>query len=68
MKKLVFYNRDAPLGHRTESIKCSAKSVERIVQWYGGFHAGDRVTLHIDGVRAKLDLNLNLEEEPLWQF
>jgi hypothetical protein len=60
MKELVFYNKDCAAGFRSEIIRCDADSVERIVQWYGGFHAGDRVTLHIDGVIAKLDLNLEL--------
>jgi hypothetical protein len=60
MKELVFYNKDCAAGYRSETIRCDAESVERIVQWYGGFHAGDRVTLHIDGVIAKLDHNLEL--------
>jgi hypothetical protein len=60
MKELVFYNKDCPVGHKTETIKCDAASVKRIVQWYGGFHARDRVTLHINGVKAKLDHNLEL--------
>lgn len=62
MKELIFYNRDAPKGHRTEIIQCHEDSVKRIVQWYGGFHAGDDVDLHIDGVKQKLDLNLELVE------
>ena len=60
MKTLEFYNRNSPAGWRYETIRCDAKSVARIVQWYGGFHAGDNVTLHIDGVKAKLDHNLEL--------
>ena len=60
MKELVFYNKDCPKRHKEETIRCSEGSVKRIVQWYGGFHAGDRVTLHIDGVKAKLDHNLEL--------
>jgi hypothetical protein len=63
MKELVFYNRDCAAGWKYETIRCDADSVERIVQWYGGFHAGDRVTLRIDGVKAKLDLNLELHKE-----
>lgn len=64
MKTLRFYNRSKPAGWRYETIRCNAKSVERIVQWYGGFHAGDNVTLIIDGVEAKLDRNLELIIDP----
>ena len=64
MKELVFYNRDNRAGYRHEIIRCRNDGVEQIVQWYGGFHAGDRVTLHIDGVEAKLDSNLNLVIDP----
>jgi hypothetical protein len=60
MKELVFYNRDSAAGWRYQTIRCEAKSVERIVQWYGGFHGGDRVTLHIDGVKHILGPNLEL--------
>ena len=63
MKTLKFYNMSSPAGWKYETIRCDAKSVARIVQWYGGFHAGDDVTLHIDGVKAKLDHNLELVEE-----
>jgi hypothetical protein len=64
MKELVFYNRDSAAGWRYQTIRCEAKSVEQIVQWYGGFHAGDRVTLHIDGIKANLDPNLKLVIDP----
>jgi hypothetical protein len=64
MKELVFHNRNSPAGWKYETIRCDADSVERIVQWYGGFHAGDRVTLHIDEVKAKLDHNLELVLDP----
>jgi hypothetical protein len=60
MKELVFYNKDAPAGHRSTTVSCDAKSIEPIVRWYGRYHEKDRVTLHIDGVIAKLDLNLEL--------
>jgi hypothetical protein len=60
MKTLEFKNLDNAKGHRLSVIYCDASSVEQIVQWYGGFHAGDRVTLHIDGVKAELDHNLEL--------
>ena len=58
--ELIFYNQDSPAGFRTEVIQCSEPSIARVVQWYGAFHAGDRVTLHIDGVKQKLDKNLEL--------
>jgi hypothetical protein len=64
MKELVFYNRDNPSGLQLQTISCSADAVEQIVQWYGGFHAGDRVTLHIDGFKANLDSNLKLAIDP----
>tara|TARA_B110000977_G_C10883009_1_gene418293 strand:+ start:92 stop:301 length:210 start_codon:yes stop_codon:yes gene_type:complete len=64
MKTLVFHNRNSPAGWKYQTIRCDAKSVEQIVQWYGGFHAGDRVTLRIDGVKAKLDHNLELILDP----
>jgi hypothetical protein len=60
MKELIFFNKDSPKGYQQNTITCSEGSVERIVQWYGAFHAGDRVTLHIDGVKQKLDQNLEL--------
>jgi hypothetical protein len=60
VKELVFYNMDCAAGHRSETIRCDADSIKKITRWYGGFHAGDRVTLHIDGVIAKLDQNLEL--------
>jgi hypothetical protein len=60
MKTLEFKNRDCPKGHQLAVIYCDASSVKQIVHWYGGFHAGDRVTLHIDGFKAKLDHNLEL--------
>jgi GGDEF domain-containing protein len=60
MKTLEFKNQDSPKGHQLSVIYCDASSVKQIVQWYGGFHAGDRVTLHIDGIKAKLDHNLEL--------
>ena len=62
MKQLVFFNRDSPKGHQTETIQCHPDSVSRIVTWYGGYHAGDDVDLHIDGVKQKLDHNLELVE------
>jgi hypothetical protein len=60
MKELVFYNKDSPDGHRSQTISCDADSIKKITRWYGRFHEGDRVTLHIDGVKAKLDHNLEL--------
>lgn len=58
--ELVFFNRDLPAGHRSEIIQCHPNSVKRIVKWYGAFYSGDRVELHIDGVKQKLDENLEL--------
>jgi hypothetical protein len=60
MKQLVFYNKDCPAGHRSTTVRCDDKSVEPIVRWYGRYHEKDRVTLHIDGVKAELDHNLEL--------
>ena len=60
MRELVFHNRTNPPRLKIQTIRCSADSVEKIVEWYGGFHSGDNVTLHIDGVKAKLDHNLQL--------
>ena len=58
--ELVFFNKDSPKGYQSEVIQCHPDSVVRIVQWYGGYHAGDDVTLHMDGIKQKLDLNLEL--------
>lgn len=60
MKELIFYNRNSPEGYRTEIIQCHPDSIKRIVQWYGAFYTGDDVDLHIDGVKQKLDENLEL--------
>jgi GGDEF domain-containing protein len=60
MKILEFKNRDSAKNHQLSVIYCDASSVKQIVQWYGGFHAGDDVDLTIDGVPQKLDLNLEL--------
>jgi len=60
MKTLEFKNRDSPKGHQLSVIYCDSSSVKQIVQWYGGFHAGDRVTLHIDGFKHILGPNLEL--------
>jgi len=58
--ELIFFNRDSPKGYQSEIIQCHPDSVVRIVKWYGGFHAGDNVTLTIDGVKQTLDINLEL--------
>jgi len=60
MKELIFFNKNNPKGYQTEMIRCHPHDVFRIVKWYGGYHAGDSVTLHIDGVKQKLDQNLEL--------
>jgi hypothetical protein len=60
MKTLEFKNLDNNKQVRLSVVHCNDDSVNQIVQWYGAFHAGDRVILRIDGTRVKLDKNLEL--------
>ncbi len=55
MVDLVFNNADAT--PKTVKIVCDEASVPRIMRWYGGFHAGDRYTVSVDGRRVRKDQN-----------
>jgi hypothetical protein len=55
LRKLVFNNADAT--PKTEVIECSDASVARIMAWYGGYFAGDRYTVTLDGRNVPMDQN-----------
>jgi hypothetical protein len=55
LRKLVFNNADAT--PKTEVIECSDASVARIMAWYGGYFAGDRYTVALDGRNVPMDQN-----------
>ena len=52
---LVFSNADAK--PRNEKVFCSAGSIACIMQWYGGFFAGDRYTVTVNGRNVCIDGN-----------
>lgn len=60
MVELKFTNSDA--RPKTQIIQCSEASIAPIMDWYGAFFAGDRYTVHADGVALKKDQNGSLVE------
>ena len=55
MKTLVFSN---ALGTpKNVKIECSLGSVKDIMQWYGGFFAGDLYSVTLDGRDVAMDIN-----------
>jgi hypothetical protein len=55
MQTLIFNNADAT--PKTEVIRCDVASVRLIMEWYGGFFAGDRYTVTLDGRNVPMDNN-----------
>lgn len=55
LRKLVFSNADATPKNQT--ISADTASVPHIMAWYGGFFAGDRYTVSLDGRNVPIDLN-----------
>ena len=52
--RLVFSNADA--SPKNICIVCDKSSVPHIMQWYGGFCAGDRYTVTYQGRNIRMDL------------
>lgn len=59
MIELKFTNRDAT--PKVAIIKTRKSDMASIVEWYSAFYAGDSYTVHIDGKKAALDHNGQLQ-------
>ncbi len=55
MVELKFTNSDAT--PKVATVRCDAANIPLIMQWYGAFYAGDRYSVHADGVRLFKDHN-----------
>lgn len=55
MRTLIFSNAEAI--PKRAIIICDTASVKSIMEWYGGFHAGDRYIVTLDGKRVPKDQN-----------
>lgn len=53
--RLVFMN--AETRPKNILIECSAQSVADIMDWYGGYHEGDRYTVAFNGRNVPMDIN-----------
>jgi len=53
--ELMFVNSDAT--PKVSAVHVSLDSVPAIMAWYGGYYAGDRYTVSLDGKRIQKDLN-----------
>jgi hypothetical protein len=59
--KIRFTNIDA--RPKEVSFDISKDGVKDVMAWYGGYHSGDRYSVHIDGAKVKKDLNGELVGE-----
>lgn len=55
MRTLVFSNADAT--PKNVKVECGLDCVKDIIEWYGGFFAGDRYTVTLDGHNVPMDQN-----------
>lgn len=55
MHELKFTNSDAT--PKVQIVTVDRTSVEPVMAWYGGFFAGDRYSVHLDGLKLKKDQN-----------
>lgn len=55
MIELKFTNSDAT--PKVSVVHCDEKSIQLVMQWYGAFYAGDRYSVHADGVKLEKDVN-----------
>ena len=62
MVELRFDNLDAT--PKTTTIRCDSTSIAPVMAWYGAFYAGDRYSVHADGVKLKKDRNGELVPLP----
>lgn len=53
--RLVFSNADAT--PKNIALDVAQDAVPHIMDWYGGFHAGDRYTVTVDGRNVPMDIN-----------
>lgn len=53
--ELVFTNSDA--RPKVATLRIDPDSIQLVMAWYGSFHAGDRYTVHADGVKLPKDIN-----------
>jgi len=56
---LSFINNDAT--PKAVTFDVSKDGVAPIMSWYGAYHAGDRYSVHVDGVKVKKDQNGELK-------
>lgn len=59
MVEVKFTNRDAT--PKVTIIKTRKADVASIVEWYSAFYAGDNYAVHINGKKAALDHNGQLQ-------
>lgn len=57
--ELVFTNSDA--RPKVETIRIDQASIPLVMAWYGAFYAGDRYTVHANGVKLEKDINGELK-------
>jgi len=55
LHELMFVNSDAT--PKVSAVHVSLASVPAIMAWYGGYYAGDRYTVSLDGKRIEKDRN-----------
>ncbi|MBD9511543.1 hypothetical protein IB265_32830 [Ensifer sp. ENS10] len=55
IRELKFTNSDAT--PKTVILKVETEAVAPIMSWYGGYHSGDRYTVHVDCVKVEKDQN-----------
>lgn len=57
IRNLTFENKDASPEESRHSFDVAAEAIPVIMQWYGGFHAGDEYTVTVDGKEVYTDRN-----------
>lgn len=60
MVELRFVNSDAK--PKVADVRCDTASIAPIMAWYGAFYAGDRYTVHADGIKLTKNRNGELVE------
>lgn len=56
---LKFVNRDA--SPEVQEMRVERDAVQRIMDWYGAFYAGDDYDVYVNGRRQNLGINGELE-------
>jgi len=60
---LKFVNRDA--SPQVQEMRVERDAVQRIMDWYGAFYAGDDYDVYVNGRRQILGINGEMEPETI---